>query len=111
VNRRTKSQTGGGPGDVDSPRLTSAGRTAIFCFPRPNVLQAGELSIETKKCSRCAEVKDADQFYRRRDVKDGLTSACRPCIKVRAVDWAKAHPENRQQINHRYAVKRWAQRD
>jgi len=34
----------------------------------------------TKRCSRCGEVKPADEFYRNRHKKYGLTSYCKQCI-------------------------------
>ena len=42
-----------------------------------------------KKCSLCAEEKDASIFYKDRQKKDGLTSACKQCMNKKSSAYAK----------------------
>lgn len=45
--------------------------------------------IQEKKCSKCGEVKHLKEFYSKHDTKDGLTTACIDCIKVKVRAYRK----------------------
>jgi hypothetical protein len=58
--------------------------------------ESNKESIEqTKKCSKCGEVKDVNLFSKNRNRKDGLKSECKSCYKT----YQKAyHEANREAI-------------
>lgn len=72
-----------------------------------------------KKCSACGEVKDFDLFQKRAASKDGLTSSCDACLKVR--DKARYLKEREYRLernkiymssekgkqSHKESVKKW----
>ena len=64
-----------------------------------------------KTCSKCGEVKDSGAFYAEKGHRDGLASACRPCMKLQAVAWQRANPEKAREMRARHAAKRRASRD
>lgn len=47
----------------------------------------------TKRCSRCQLVKDSSEFYKNKRTATGLTSYCKDCNKVKALEWKRNHPE------------------
>ena len=47
--------------------------------------------MDTKKCSKCGEVKDAVEFYASKNKKAGLHSWCKKCIKISS---AKLHAKH-----------------
>ena len=47
----------------------------------------------TKRCSRCQQVKDAQEFWKNVSAKDGLQSYCRPCHVVVDREWSERRPE------------------
>lgn len=58
--------------------------------------------METKKCSRCGEIKPLSEFYKNKRHKDGLHSNCKKCHTSWTTKeqhqayyrtWAKNHPE------------------
>lgn len=49
-----------------------------------------------KRCTKCQESKPLDQFYRNKIGKDGYTSQCKACERIRTEEWRKANPEKRQ---------------
>jgi hypothetical protein len=61
--------------------------------------------MNSRKCTRCEQVKPAAEFYAR-NAGGTLQSACKACVKARAVAWSKAHPERRREILHRHGAKR-----
>jgi 5-methylcytosine-specific restriction endonuclease McrA len=55
-----------------------------------------------KTCTKCAENKPPDQFYRARHAKDGRDSRCIACEKARLAKWAEDNPERRREAQARY---------
>ena len=51
-----------------------------------------EEEIQTKKCSRCGEVKPISDFNKRKSRKDGLQSYCKQCKKAMNAEWRAKHP-------------------
>jgi hypothetical protein len=62
-----------------------------------------------KTCSKCRRVKRPDEFYRDLHHRDGLSSACKLCMRAQAVAWQKAHPEKAREMKRRHKVKRQAE--
>ena len=58
---------------------------------------------ETKRCSKCKEVKPVGEFYRNRNMRDGRLSDCGACrLKTRQ---AKYYPQERaQQLSSKYGM-------
>ena len=50
--------------------------------------------METKKCSKCKEVKSVSEFNKYKSAKDGLQYKCKLCVK-------KYHQQHRERINKR----------
>jgi hypothetical protein len=61
-----------------------------------------------KTCSKCGLSKPYSEFYRDLHHRDGLSSACRLCMRAQAVAWQKTHPEKAREMKRRHRVKRWA---
>jgi len=40
------------------------------------------MKVGRKSCSRCGESKELEEFYKNKASKDGLTAACKDCIKA-----------------------------
>ena len=47
--------------------------------------------METKKCSKCGEVKLFSEFYKHKSRKDGLHSQCKCCANKTKEVWRKKH--------------------
>ena|ERR1700733_9134953 len=58
--------------------------------------------MDTKKCSRCKEVRSVDQFWKSIHATDGLQSRCVTCMKADARDW-----RSKNQHKRREQYKRW----
>jgi hypothetical protein len=56
-------------------------------------------------------MKRTADFYADKGHRDGLASACRPCMKLQAVAWQRANPEKNREMKRRHAAKRRASRD
>lgn len=69
--------------------------TAMSYHPaaRPNLFRRLDVSIITKKCSRCGEVKELDKFSKVKAYKDGLRYNCKSCVKIYMDEYNK-HPES-----------------
>lgn len=52
------------------------------------------MSEQTKKCSKCGEVKATTEFYKDKSKKDGRTSRCRVCRSLEAAKYRAENPEN-----------------
>ena len=62
--------------------------------------------METKKCSKCGEVKPINEFYKQKSHKDGLNSQCKCCRS----QWAKLHyQKNSEEIKNR--VSNWVDKN
>lgn len=48
---------------------------------------------ETKRCSRCHEVRPAADYHRKAEANDGLASYCKPCSAESSRAWRAAHPK------------------
>lgn len=51
------------------------------------------MSEETKKCSKCGEVKPLSEFHKFKHSKDGLKPRCKPCNIFDANKYASEHKE------------------
>ncbi len=73
-----------------------------------------------KKCSKCGEIKDLSEFNKRTKSYDGLTSACRDCLKIinkpyrianadkareASKVWRLANPSKRKEQNRGWYIK------
>ena len=55
--------------------------------------------IETKKCSKCGELKLLSEFYKEKRVKSGLQSTCKKCYNLRCnsyKNYAKEYYQKKQ---------------
>jgi 5-methylcytosine-specific restriction endonuclease McrA len=52
-----------------------------------------------KKCARCAEVLNAEQFRPNPKMRDGLDSWCRACHNQATQAWREKHPERVAEYN------------
>lgn len=59
-----------------------------------------------KTCSICGEVKDINDFFRKRDTKDGHTSACKLCISKKRKEERENNKEKFVLRNHENYVKK-----
>lgn len=48
--------------------------------------------MQTKKCSKCGEVKALDDFYKQRRTSDNRQSICKPCSREALRQWYSANP-------------------
>lgn len=49
--------------------------------------------METKICKNCSINKTFDEFYKRKDSKDGYRNICKICDKKKLDDWVKINPD------------------
>ena len=61
--------------------------------------------METKKCSKCGEVKPINEFYKQKSCKDGLNSYCKCCMNKKVEEWRKKHPKERIKHQKKYINK------
>jgi hypothetical protein len=61
---------------------------------------------QTKKCSGCGVEQERDEFYRDANHSDGLTSACKSCMKARATRWQRDNPGRYRDIRDKYLAKK-----
>jgi len=47
----------------------------------------------SKKCNKCEEVKELDEFYKQTNAKDGYAYMCKVCVLAKGRAWVKANPE------------------
>ena len=52
-----------------------------------------------KRCTKCSEYKDFNKFDKRKASKDGLTSQCTVCLRVKAMKVRKDNPESTRANN------------
>jgi hypothetical protein len=55
-----------------------------------------------KRCYRCEEVKQFEEFFKNRSKKDGLSTECKSCQKIYTANWARNNPEKRKEICKKY---------
>ncbi len=53
--------------------------------------------VETKKCTKCGEVKPITEFYKRHD-RDGTRSHCKKCENESTNNWRRNHLERANEI-------------
>lgn len=58
--------------------------------------------METKKCTKCGEVKNLSAFTKRTGYKNGVRSSCRDCENEYKRKWGKDNPEKRLISNRKY---------
>lgn len=58
--------------------------------------------METKRCSRCGEVKDVGEFYYSKASKDHCFCRCKKCDKEYKKEYFKLHPEKLKERNRKY---------
>src|ERR1700688_1915861 len=51
----------------------------------------------TKLCTKCKEVKDIEQFNKRKSTKSGRQSWCKPCCLDSCSKWEKTNRKKRMQ--------------
>lgn len=61
----------------------------------------------SKLCPDCGEVKPLDEFYDKKNGKDGKATYCKPCHNVRSDAWKKANPEKRLLVQRRSKLKKY----
>jgi hypothetical protein len=62
-------------------------------------------NMETKKCSKCGEVKPINEFYKHKMQKDGLNSQCKCCVNKTNEEYRKKHPKERRKYQKKYLNK------
>ena len=55
-----------------------------------------------KKCSKCGEIKNFDEFYKGKDKKDGFRNDCKKCFKIKGEEYRKNYPEKVKDSQKRY---------
>jgi hypothetical protein len=53
--------------------------------------------MKTKVCKKCGQEKELDEFYNRKDSKDGLSYECKACRSKRQKDFC-SNPKNKQAL-------------
>ena len=61
--------------------------------------------METKKCSKCGEVKPINEFYKDKSHKDGLCSLCKCCVNKKQKEYRKKHLKERIKYQKKYINK------
>jgi len=51
------------------------------------------VSLQSKACTKCGEVKTLDGFSKRKASKDGCQSECKACVKKYDAEYRAANPE------------------
>ena len=57
--------------------------------------------METKRCTKCGEVKPVSEFHKKKRARDGRQARCKACVKAYAAEW---YVRNRERINERNAA-------
>src|SRR5260221_6220997 len=68
------------------------------------------MSLETKRCPYCGEIKPVNAFSKNRVKKDGLQSTCKACVHVRNLDYYAAHREHILAQTREYSINQWDKR-
>lgn len=61
--------------------------------------QTDSANSTSKKCSRCKQVKNIDQFYKDGNSKNGMRNECKACKKKYAHKYRKANKKKRNKYN------------
>ncbi len=59
----------------------------------------------TKKCYKCKNRKELDEFYKDKYQTDGRTTSCKDCSKTRRKQWSAENREQTRQYNKTYYQK------
>jgi hypothetical protein len=51
------------------------------------------MTTNTKRCTKCKEVKSPTEFHKDSRRKDSLQSRCKPCGQAGVAAWKKANPD------------------
>ncbi len=68
------------------------------------------MSLETKRCGTCGEVKPVEAFSKNKAKKDGLQTACKACSNIRNVDYYVAHRDQIVARTREYSINQWDKR-
>jgi len=60
------------------------------------------LDIKTKKCSKCGEIKELGEFYKRKSSKDGYGCECKSCRNIINKIWTKNNLEKVRGYGKKY---------
>ncbi len=60
--------------------------------------------FDLKRCSKCGILKSRNEFYPRKDKRDGLRNDCRDCVRARAIAYYLAHPESMKKRSSEYVA-------
>ena len=58
--------------------------------------------MESKKCTKCGEVKPYGMFGKDKSRKDGIAFNCKECEKLRQIEYAFRNPEKRKACYKKY---------
>jgi len=56
------------------------------------------VSLQSKVCSKCGEVKLLEEFNKQKAKKDGRYPSCKTCVKEYNVQYDAANPEKRKEL-------------
>lgn len=57
---------------------------------------------DTKRCTKCGELKPFSQFGRDRRTRNGLKSACKKCEALATLDWQRRNPDKANAKNRKW---------
>jgi hypothetical protein len=55
-----------------------------------------------KRCPKCKQVKSYDEFYKRKDMKDGYSCWCKKCTNESCKNWNKKFPNKHRERCEKY---------
>ena len=61
--------------------------------------------MATKKCSKCGDPKELDEFGNDRSRKDGKSHRCLACARMANTQWYKEHPDKSIQATRRWQMR------
>ena len=61
--------------------------------------------METKKCTKCGEVKELGEYEKAKSNKDGLRSYCKVCMKEYRKKYYLDNPEKYKELSKKWALK------
>lgn len=58
--------------------------------------------MEYKKCIKCGEIKELDEFHNDKQKKDGKKGSCKECVNEHTRKWQEKHPEEIKEYNKKH---------